>query len=282
MRIAIIGAGGQLATALEQALTGDLVLLSHDEIELVDLGQVTSVLESARCDLVINTAAYNLVDKAEDEPDRAFAVNALGPRHLALVCERLGSTLLHVSTDYVFGLDAGRHAPYSETDVPGPLSAYAVSKLAGEQFVQSLCRRHYIVRTCGLYGPARRAGKRNFVDTMRRLGNERSELRVVADQRCTPTSALDVAHAIAALCETGRYGLYHATNTGDASWHQFATEIFRLLNLPVTVVPISSAEFSAKARRPAYSVLDTSKLASQGIPLRPWPEALADYLSSSD
>lgn len=291
MRIALIGADGQLGTALSACLSGDVILLRHRDIEITDAENVHAVLADAEPDAVINAAAYNRVDQAEDEPATAFAVNALGPRHLAQFCATRDVPLLHVSTDYVFGLETNRNTPYTETDAPGPVNAYGVSKLAGESFVRSLCRRHFVVRTCGLYG--RRSvpdtqsvrdtssAKGNFVETMLTLAAERDELQVVNDQICTPTSAADVARAIAALIETDAYGLYHATNTGSTSWFDFARDIFRFAEVEVRVKPISSAQFGAKARRPAYSVLDCGKLTNlRGEALPAWQEALAAYLAS--
>jgi dTDP-4-dehydrorhamnose reductase len=169
--------------------------------------------------------------------------------------------------------------PYGELDRPEPLSAYGVSKLAGELFVRAICPRHFIVRTCGLFGPTAAAGTGNFVQTMLRLGRERRELRVVDDQTCCPTSAADLARAIEALTAGESYGLYHATSSGSATWCQFAREIFRLAKLDVAVQPVTSAEYGAAARRPGYSVLDCSKLAAAvGFSLPPWEEELERYL----
>lgn len=289
MSIAVIGAGGQLGTELLSCLSGEVIPLGHAEIELTDPSGVEAALAAASPRIVINAAAYNFVDQAEDEPDAAFAVNALGPRNLARYCGPRDVALLHVSTDYVFsgricidGLDAVRSVPYSESDRPEPLSAYGVSKLAGEQFVKGLCPKHFIVRTCGLYGRTRSRGKGNFVETMLRLGRERDELKVVNDQRCTPTATTDLARAIAALLETEAYGLYHATNSGSTTWYEFAREILRLADIDIPLRPISTAEFGAKARRPPFSVLDCSKLAAAtGIQMPPWQQALAQYLSGS-
>jgi dTDP-4-dehydrorhamnose reductase len=156
---------------------------------------------------------------------------------------------------------------------------YGASKLAGEHFVRGICPRHAIVRTCGLYGANAARGKGNFVETMLRLGRERPELKIVADQRCTPTSTADLARALAQLVETDATGTYHATNSGDCSWYQFALEIFRLANLPVRAIPITASEYAAKARRPDDSVLDSSRLASLlGTGLPPWQDALKRYL----
>lgn len=286
MRIALIGSSGQLGSDLLPRLQSaghDVVALKHADIELTDETSVRQ-LESHSPDLVINAAAYNLVDKAEEEPTVAFAVNALGPRTLARLCELWGCRLLHVSSDYVFGAaPPAIPQPYSETAAPTPTSAYAVSKLSGEYFVMAECSRSFVVRTCGLYGLAalRGAGKGNFVETMLRLGRDRKQLRVVDDQCCTPTSTADLADSLAKLIATDAFGLYHATNSGSMTWAEFAREIFRLAKLDVEVQPITTSEFGAKARRPAYSVLDSNKLASVlGSPSPDWHDALARYLSS--
>ncbi len=284
MRVALIGSSGQLGTDLWprlQAAGHDVLPLGHLEIEITNAASVAATLEPFAPQVVINTAAYNLVDKAEDEPGIAFAVNALGPRNLARLCAARGWTLMHISSDYVFGLEASRTTPFAEADLPGPTSAYGLSKLAGEYFVRSECSRHFVVRTCGLFGAAARRGKGkgNFVETMLRLGSDRKELRIVDDQRCTPTSTADLADALTKLVATDSYGLYHATNEGGLTWCELAREIFRLSKLDVEVTPITSAEFGAKARRPAFSVLDCGKLASTiGNPLPDWHDAVARYL----
>lgn len=279
MRIALLGAHGQLGTALAGCLTGEVVPLTSADLDVADRTRVDAALDAARPELVINATAYNLVDRAEDEPERAYAVNALGPRNVALWCARHERPVVHVSTDYVFGLDSRRAIPWGEGDPAGPVSAYGVSKLAGEMFVRSLAPRHYVVRTCGLYGLATSAGKGNFVETMLRIGKERGAVSVVDDQWCTPSSAVDLAHGISQLIETGAYGLYHATNSGATTWCRLALEVFRVAKLVVDVKPITTAEYPLKARRPAYSVLDNSKLsAAIGGGLPPWQEAVAAYL----
>jgi dTDP-4-dehydrorhamnose reductase len=282
-QIAIIGARGQLGTDLQRLLDDAAVALRHDEIEITDADSVEVALGRINPKIVINTAAYNLVDEAENEPTLAFQVNALGPRNLSLYCASRNITLVHVSTDYVFGQQRDRSTPYTETDVPGPVSAYGVSKLAGEHFVRGLCPRHYVVRTCGLYGQGSSAdGKsHNFVETMLALGAKRDSLSVVDDQCCTPTASADLATAIVALIETDAYGLYHVTNQGNTTWYGLACEIFRLRSLDVAVTPITSTEFNSRAQRPGFSVLDTSKftcIAGQELPA--WQDALATYLNS--
>lgn len=291
MRIALLGADGQLGTELRQAL-GEVVPVTRADADLTETERLQSTLESIQPELVINAAAYTRVDQAEEEPQRAFEVNALAVRNLARWCGRTGTMLLHVSTDYVFGLDPERTTPYRESDAPGPLSVYGVSKLAGEYCVQSACERHYVIRTCGLYGPvggetgsARGdAGtssrpRRNFVETMLRLARTRQQVRVVDDQTCTPTCTRDLAEFIGSLVTTGAYGLYHFTNSGRTTWCGFAREIFRQQGLTTEVVPISTREFGAAARRPSFSVLDCAQaIQTTGLRPRAWDEALAEYL----
>ena len=279
MRIAVIGAYGQLGSDLVPLLGGAAIALGHQDIELTDPASIVAALDPPLPTHVINCAAYNLVDRAEDEPETAFQVNAFGTRNLARWCAGKNAMLVHISTDYVFGLDATHQRPWRETDQTGPVSVYGASKLAGENFVRSICARHVVVRTCGLYGHRAARGKGNFVETMLRLGRERPELKIVDDQRCTPTSTADLANALARLIKTDASGAYHVTNSGDCSWFQFASEIFRLANLPVKAIPVKAAEYGAKARRPDYSVLDASKLEDTiGSPLPPWQDALARYL----
>jgi dTDP-4-dehydrorhamnose reductase len=279
MRILLIGAGGQLGTALSGRLTGEVISFGSKDLDVADAARVRQVVPAASPDRVINAAAYNFVDRAEDEPERAFAVNALGPRFLAEACASLDIPLVHVSSDYVFGEDADRRVPYRETDSPGPLGAYARSKFAGEGFVQAACPKHFIIRTCGLYGRAASPGKGNFISTMLRLGRERGAVSVVDDQWCTPTAAADLAGWIAELLATNDYGLYHATNSGSTTWCRLAREVFRCAGMTVDVKPITTAEFGATAKRPAFSVLDCSKLeAAIGHRLRPWDAALEEYL----
>jgi dTDP-4-dehydrorhamnose reductase len=281
MRILLIGAGGQLGTALSARLDGTIIPFGSGALDVTDAVRVSEVLLKAEPDLVINAAAYNFVDRAEDDRERAFGVNALGPGYIAAACAMLDVPMVHVSSDYVFGQAIDRKLPYQETDSPGPLSDYARSKLAGEGFVRAGCLKHYVLRTCGLYGRAVSAGKGNFVETMLRLGRQQGSVSVVDDQWCTPTSAVDLAGWIAELITTNKYGLYHATNSGSTTWCRLAREVFRCAGMPVEVQPITTAQFGAKARRPMYSVLDSSKLAAVlGHPLRSWEESLGEYLRS--
>jgi dTDP-4-dehydrorhamnose reductase len=280
MKYAVLGATGQLGRVLCPRLAGEVLPLTRTDADLTRRGALRNLLHALRPDVVINCAAYNFVDRAEDEPDEAFAVNTWAVRELAIACQELGSVLVHFSTDHVFGLDTTRRTPYAEEDPPGPVSFYGLSKLSGEYLVRSLCPRHFLVRTCGLYGARGSGGKGgNFVETMLRLAGEGKPLRVVSDQVCTPTYTVDLAAAVVSLLETGPHGLYHVTNTGACSWHEFARTIFQLEELDVKLTAITSAAFGAKARRPAYSVLDAAASRKLGLPaLRPWQEALAAYL----
>ena len=281
MKIALIGSGGQLGNALQSRLTGEIVCLTSSTLDISDEERVRTAIPGLKPNLVINAAAYNFVDKAEDEPERALSVNGFGPRNLARVCRELEIPFVHVSTDYVFGAPSIGHVPRTTTEQPTPTSQYARSKLAGEEFVVAETPMHFIIRTCGLYGKASSPGKGNFVETMLKKGPDLGSLRVVDDQWCTPTSTADLAQAIVDLIPTQKYGLYHATNSGSTTWFRFAREIFRQAKLRVEVVPITTADFKAKAPRPSFSVLDCSKLTSAiGRPIRPWPEALAEYLTT--
>jgi len=279
VKVALIGARGQLGTDLVQAMNGwDVVAWSHREVEVCDFSATRDALTTAAPDLVINTAAFHRVDECEVQAEKALQVNALAVRNLARICEDLGCALLHVSTDYVFGGE--QRVPYAETDLPVPLNAYGVSKLAGELFVRRLCRRHFVVRSCGLYGVAGASGKGgNFVETMVRLSKEGRAIRVVDDQVLTPTYTKDLAEKIVELLRAERYGLYHITNAGSCSWYEFTKEIFRILEVNPDLAPTTAEAFGAAARRPAYSVLAHEAIAQIGLAdLRPWAEAVADYL----
>jgi len=275
----VIGATGQLGSDIMRLWpTGDSTGLTHADIEVTDRDQVFAVLRSYKPDLVVDTAAFHNVDACESEPERAFRVNAVGAMNLADACRELGAELMFISTDYVFGNDLGR--PYTETDMPTPINVYGASKAAGEQLIRSRLDHHYIVRTSGLYGEVGSGGKGgNFVQRMLELGRSGQDLRVVDDQVLSPTFTYDLAQGLLGLAHTGRHGTYHMTNGGACSWYQFAAKIFSLTATNASLSATTTAEFAAKARRPAYSVLCNAALSDAGLPLlREWPEALADYL----
>jgi dTDP-4-dehydrorhamnose reductase len=281
MRTLVLGANGQLGRDLVPRLPGEVLPVTRADLDLDRPETITACLARTRPDVVVNCAAYNLVDRAEDEPEAAFRTNAWGVRALAVACRAAGALLVHISTDYVFGLDTDRTTPLTVDDPPGPVSVYGLSKLAGEYLVRSLCPRHLVVRTCGLYGVWGSGGKGgNFVETMLRLAGQGKPLRVVADQTCTPTYTADLADTLAALVRAGATGQHHVTNAGQTTWHEFAATIFELTGVSADLSPISTTEFGAKAARPRWSVLDNSRLDAVGVHRpRPWREALAAYLA---
>ena len=284
MPIALLGANGQLGREFLQTVQADLVPLSRAQGDLTRPLELRRALEAIRPSVVLNCAAYTLVDQAETEPHAAFAVNAWGVRDLALICRDLDCTLVHISTNYVFGLDENRRTPYVETDLPGPTSTYGNSKLAGEYFVQTHCPKHFILRTCGLYGPTDPQSKRsNFVETILRKAATGQPLRLVNDQVCTPTSTYDLVQAVAECLRSEQYGLYHVTNSGACTWYEFARAILELTRQNTPISPIGTPDYPVPAKRPIYSVLEHQQWIEHGFaPLRPWAEALSGYLRRRD
>ena len=282
MKIAVIGANGQLGSDVVWKFSdnGDEVFaLTHADIEIVDLTSVRSTLLRIQPQLVVNTAAMHHVESCEQDPEKAFSINALGPRNLALVTSELDSVLMHLSTDYVF--DGNRLTPYNETDAPRPLNLYGNTKLAGEYLVRSTTEKHFVVRTSGLYGKNRCRGKRglNFVELMLKLARERDEVRVVNNEVVTPTSTQELAHQIVPLSRSNDYGLYHATAEGSCSWYEFAREIFDLTDTRVNLKVASPDEFPAKVPRPRYSVLENHALKAAGLNVfKEWQDGLHEYL----
>ncbi len=279
MRVLLFGAGGQLAQELTIAFAGEELLgLTRAQADITDSAAVERHVAGFRPDCVINAAAFNQVDDAEDRVAECFAVNAVALARLVRAANAAGALFIHFSTDYVF--DGELRRPYRETDPPHPLSIYAMAKFAGEQIVRRYAERWFLVRTCGLYGAAgRKTRQGNFVEKMIGLAETGKPIRVVNDQRLTPTSAKDLATKLADLIRTKKFGLYHMTNCGECSWFEFAQEIFRLAGLRPNLTPVSSKDFAARARRPLYSVLDHQALREAGIAdFRPWQDALAEYI----
>lgn len=281
MKIVVIGANGQLGTDLCRVLgeqRESVFRLTHQEIDVSDSAQVDRVLGGLQADVVINTAAFHKVEECEKQPTLSFAVNAVGPRNLASACRQNNSVLIHFSTDYVF--DGKQNSPYTESDLPLPLNVYGVSKLAGEHMVRVTWERHYVVRTCGLYGVAGSAGKGgNFVETMLKKARGSQPIRVVNDQVLTPTFTGDLAEAVSKLIRSEAYGLYHISSEGECSWYEFAKKIFELELLRVDLKPVSTSEFPSPVQRPAYSVLSKKKLSQLGIRMPRWDESLSRYLN---
>jgi dTDP-4-dehydrorhamnose reductase len=283
--ILITGGTGQLGVALAEAAAALGLVLDRVDRPAFDFdrpGSIAQVFAASAPALVVNTAAYTAVDAAEDDADAAFRANHDGPAELARLCEAAGIPLIHISTDYVF--DGLKGAPYVETDATSPQGVYGASKLAGEAAVLSGCSRAVVVRTSWLYSPT---GK-NFVRTMLAAGQRNGELRVVADQTGCPTSAPDLARAILAMAarlmgggwEDRWAGVYHAAGTGGTSWHEVATATFeeaaRHGQAMPTLVPIATAEWPTRAKRPPDSRLDCGRLAAVfGLRLPPWRDGLA-------
>jgi dTDP-4-dehydrorhamnose reductase len=279
LKILIIGANGQLGTDLVTILRHhQLAPLTHREIEVCDYQGTRNILEEYKPQVIINTSAYHRVDLCEDYLEETFKVNTYAVRNLAKICQDLGSVLVHLSTDYVFGGE--RKSPYREEDLPHPLNVYGVSKLAGEYFVRQICQRHFLIRTSGLYGVAGASGKGgNFVELMIRLAQEEKPIKVVKDQILTPTYTKELAKKIAQLIETGEYGLYHVTNNGQCSWYEFARAIFEMVGLHPDLSATTSEEFGAQAKRSHYSVLENAHLRKIGLDnLSSWRKALGQYL----
>ena len=281
-RYVVIGATGQLGFDLVRTFDrpGELVGLNSRDIDILDAPRARSILTDLRPTCVLNTAAYNLVDRAEDERQHAFALNAEAVGALAATCQALGATFVHFSTDYVF--DGRKRTPYLESDPPGPLSAYAESKLAGERQALERCERTVIFRVCGLFGIAALSGggKGNFVETMLRLGREGKKLRVVADQVLGPSYTLDLARKVWAVLPKRAHSIYHLTSAGHTSWYDFARAALARAGVSADLTPVTAEEFGARARRPAYSVLAHANLAALGEDdLRAWDAALAAYVA---
>lgn len=281
MTIAITGSEGQLGMELCRQAGQEAVGLDLPAFDLTDRDGVLGALERLRPRAVINTAAFTLVDKAQTQADLCRDVNAQGVAYVAEACRRLDCPLVQVSTDYVFQGDAGRTVPYRETDEPGPRGVYALTKLEGERCAAAW-PKHFVVRTCGLYGRPGPRSAGNFVETMLRLASQGRRLRVVDDQHCTPSYVPQVARAILFLVQTTAYGTYHVVNTGQATWYHMAAEVFRQSGLSVEMEAITTAQYGAPSPRPAFSVLDTTKYhALPGAPtMSSWQDALAEYLTS--
>ena len=275
LRIGIAGARGQLGAELCRRIDGAVAL----DCDITNRDQVGSQLQATKPHVVINTAAYTAVDLAEDDPSTCFRVNSVGARILAEETRRYASRLIQISTDYVFDSTDLRR-PLRETDPAEPRGVYAKSKRAGELGAAEN-PSHLIVRTCGLYGRGHQDQAKNFVRTMLHLGMTRDEVRVVDDQLCNPTAVEELASALKFLAHEDCTGILHVVNSEPLTWCQFARQIFDVANLDCEVTPITTAEFAAKAPRPAYSVLDVQKYNRLGGPvLSDCRTAVANFVDS--
>ena len=276
MKIVITGAKGQLGLELTRQLEienkYEIIATDIDELNIIDINSVNEFLLNNKPDVVINCAAHTAVDLCETDVENAYKINAVGPRNLAIVCEKIGAKLVQVSTDYVF--DGNGNKPYKEDDTTCPNSVYGASKLMGENFVREFCSKYFIVRTAWLYGEGN-----NFVRTMIKLSETNNELNVVNDQFGSPTSTVDLSKAIIDLINTEHYGVYHGTCEGQCSWYDFAKKIFEIKNIDIKVNPVTSEEFKRPAPRPAYSVLENFMFKLVGLnSFRNWEESLKEYL----
>lgn len=274
MRIFITGGKGQLGIALQAALAGaEMTAAGHAELDITDKEAVFTAVAAARPDVVIHCAAYTDVDGCARDPALAYRVNGLGTQNVALACLESGAEMVHISTNEVFAGD--KPAGYEEWMTLNPINPYGRSKAAAERLASHILNRLYIVRTAWLYAP----GGRNFIHAILDRARQTGQLRVVTDETGNPTYAGDLAPAIAQLIETRQYGIYHFVNEGACSRWQFANEIVRRAGLEnVTNTPILSKEFTRPSSPPPFGALHNIAGAAIGIRLRPWPEALADYL----
>jgi dTDP-4-dehydrorhamnose reductase len=286
MKALVIGAAGQLGTAMSARLSGpeenggrngvrfELVKLTRAEVDLTDGAALRDVVLSVKPGVIFNCAAYNAVDQAEDDPKPALDVNAFAPRVLAEAAEEIGATFVHYSTDFVF--DGKASQPYTETDPPRPQSVYGSSKLLGEWFAAQ-APRHYVLRVESLFGGTY---VRSSIDKIITTIGTGEDTPVFVDRVVTPSYVEDVVTATLALIDRGApSGLYHCVNSGETTWYDLAREIARLLDRPASLVPVKVADVKLRAQRPQYCALSNRKLAEAGVPMPSWQDALARYLS---
>lgn len=277
-KIIVTGCNGQLGRAINQMYKNrtDIEIVNTDvkELDITDIDKTLALVREVKPYAVINCAAHTGVDACETEVDSAYRINAIGPRNISIATRETGAKFMHISTDYVFAGDAS--TPYTEFDKPDPQGMYGKTKLAGECFVEQFAENYFIVRTAWLYGDGK-----NFVRTMLRLSETRDEVGVVKDQFGSPTSAAELARIIDALIWTENYGLFHGTCEGICSWADFAEEIFMLAGKNTRVKRITTEEFNAPAKRPAYSVLDNYMLKlTCGYVAADWQKAIAEYMKN--
>ncbi|MCB2306826.1 dTDP-4-dehydrorhamnose reductase [Clostridium estertheticum] len=276
MKILITGANGQLGRELanqyKEKKTIDLILTGRSDLDISNINEVYSFVNENKPDVIINCAALTAVDKCETEIDMAYKINAIGPKNLAIAANEIGAEIVQVSTDYVFSGNIDK--PLTEFDKIDPLTIYGKTKLEGEILVKNHNPKHYIVRTAWLYGDGN-----NFVKTMINLSKTNTTLKVVNDQKGTPTSTVDLARTIITLVEQKNYGLFHCTCKGECTWYEFTKEIFRFKGITTTVLPCTTDEFPRPAKRPEYSVLRNYMLElTTGDITRTWQEAIQEYL----
>ena len=276
MKILITGSHGMLAKAVinKSKDENELILTDVDELDITNKDAVLDFAKKNKPDVIINCAAYTAVDNAESNLELAEKINALGPKNLAIASKEINAILVHISTDYVFKGDLDTTLSYTEENETGPVTAYGITKLHGEEEIKNNCSKYYIFRTAWLYGEGK-----NFVRTMINLGKEKESVNVVSDQHGSPTYTEDLANIIyQALSKKINYGIYHATNQGFTTWYDFTKEIYSLANLTCKVNPVTSDEFVTPAKRPKNSQLSKDKLIANGIDIPTYEDALKRYL----
>lgn len=275
MKILITGAYGMLGSDLRETLKdNELIVTGSKDLDITNENKVLKFIQEKKPEIVINAAAYTNVDNCETDYDRAYLVNAIGPKNLAMACNKLNIPLIHISTDYIF--DGNKKTPLTEEDKLGPKTAYGKTKLEGEKFIQDNTNKYFILRTAWLFG----LHGKNFVKTMLNLSKTNKELKVVNDQIGCPTYSYDLAISIKELLNSNKYGIYHLTNKGEISWYNFAKKIFEFNNININVIPVNTEQFPRPAPRPHYSVLSNQKWINSGFtPMRNYEDALKSYLS---
>lgn len=276
-KVLITGSNGQLGKALNQQLKDNknfqVINTDVDELDITKFSEVNEFVKKIKPNIIINCAAHTAVDICEKQKDKAYRINAVGPKNLSVTAKEIGAVIVQVSTDYVF--DGKKIGKYTESDRANPQSVYGQTKWEGEEFVRKTNEKHFIVRTAWLYGDGK-----NFVRTMLQLAENSAEIRVVEDQVGTPTSAKEVAKVIMKLVETEFYGTYHATCEGQCSWADFSEEIFRLSGKDIHVKRITSEEYKTAAKRPQNSVLDNKNLREKiGYSMLGWEDALEEFIA---
>lgn len=280
MKILVTGAKGLLGTDLVPILKAsahEVLATDIEELDITDMDQVMTLISAEKPEVVINCAAYTQVDKAEEEKDKAFAVNWLGVQNLALACALHQISLCHFSTDYVF--DGEKDGPYTPFDSPSPLNTYGWSKWMGEECLRRICPNYFLLRTSWLYG----RGGVNFVDTILNKAKSQREIKVVSDQRGSPTWSLNLAQFVGLIIGSKKYGIYHATDEtqGGISWFEFAEAIVQSAGLSAKIIPVKSDEFPRPARRPKNSVLDLSwTKVTFNYNFPNWRDSLQSYLKT--
>lgn len=275
MKILITGANGMLAKAVKEELKeNELVCTDVEELDITNLEAVRLYTKKVKPDYIINCAAYTAVDKAEEQEELVYKINAIGPKNLAIATQENNAVLVHISTDYVFGGEKDVSEDYSEDDEKNPQAVYGTTKLAGEKFIEENCKKFYIFRTAWLYGEGH-----NFVRTMINLSKEHDKVKVVNDQHGSPTYAVDLASIIHQAMEKQiPFGIYNSTNIGYTTWYDFTKMIYDLEGINCKVTPVTSEEFKSAAKRPKNSQMSKSKLLKYGIKIPTYEDALKRYL----